>query len=293
MLNIQNDSIEIKKHPFKIKLYKTLNEYYISISKPISKGSDCLPKFDVNGTDKEIVLPNESSYREMLEVINHVESFGSLDRKFEYIDTSNITLKWTAENDHDHFSPLTRITRKISESQQLDPISNDWLRNTISHKNQLGDLYFPFSFYRDGKNLFYSMRYQSSFCTFYMMLEYFFNEKGWGIANDAYKRKKCLNSSLDKTLESIKKYPLHYQWLSSELLKKGKSYNIDGLLFLINRYRDNLSHANDKSKNRNVFNEHGYFSLSYIAMMICLFVSIKKRMLPFVHPSEISGFLDR
>lgn len=293
MLNIQNNLIEIKKNPFLIKLYKTSDESFISISKPISKDSDCLPKVNFSGKDKEIILPEESSYREMLEIINHVESFGALDNKFERIDTSNLTLKWISENDQDHFSPLTTINRKINESQQLNPISHDWLFNIIVHKNQLGELYFPFSFYRDGKNLFHSMRYQSAFCTFYMMLEYFFNEKGWGIANDAYKRKKCLNNSLNKTLESLKNYPLHYKWLSSELIKRGKSYDNLGLLFLINRYRDDLSHANNKIKNRNVFNEHRYLSLTYITMMICLFVSIKKRLLPFVKPSEIDGFLDR
>jgi hypothetical protein len=292
-LKIQDNLIEIKRNPYTIKLFEESGKYFISVSKTISNDSDCLPYANFTSTEKEIILPQESHYSDMIELVSHIESFGSLDNKLEFIDKTNITFRWIAEGDSDHFSPLTSITRKVAEGQYLKPISKDWLSSTIIYKNQLGDLFIPFSFFRDGKNLFHSLRYQSAFCMFYMMLEYFFQEKGWGISNDAYKRKKCLRSSLIKTLEDLKKYQKHHDWLRNELSRRGKEYDENGLLFVINIYRNELSHAADKNKNRNVFNEHKYFSLSYVAMMLCLFVSIKKRLLPFVHLSDVESFLDK
>ena len=290
-LKIPNDLIEIKKHPYLIKIFKNDVEFYISISKTILEDSDCLPLINSAEQLKEIELPKESSYSDMIELVNHIESFGSLDNRLESIDKSNITLRWIAENDDDHFSPFYEIKRQRAKDQNLDCLSEDWLFSTVVHKNQLGELFFAFSFYRDGKNLFHGLRYQSSFCAFYMMLEYFFNEKGWGIQPDAYERKKCLRNSLTKTLEGVKKHPNHYKWLTNELTRRNKKFDEAGLLFIINIYRNELSHAVDKSKNRNVFTEDRYFSLSYIAMTLCVFVSIKKRLLPFIRTSEIDKFL--
>ena len=113
------------------------------------------------------------------------------------------------------------------------------------------------------------MKYQSSFCTFYMMLEYFFTEGNWGIKNDAYKRDKCLKNSLIKCLDELKKYEQHYKWLNDELATRKKTYNEEGLLFTLNMFRNEMSHAVNKYKNRNPFNEHKFLSLTFITMMIC------------------------
>jgi len=285
--------LKIKKHPYDIMLFENEGKFYISISKRIDLNSNCIPIFEISNKNKEIKLPTKECYEEMEEIINHIESFGALDNKLEYIDKLNVVMKWIPENENDHFSPLNQIERKIIEKQDLDKLSENWLWGTIVHKNQLSELFIPFSFFRDGKLLFNSMRYQSSFCTFYMMLEYFFNENSWGIKNDAHKRDKCLNISLTKCLDDLKLFPQHFEWLNEEIIKRKKNYNEDGLLFILNMFRNELSHAVKKDKNRNPFNEHKYFSLAFITMMVCLSVSIKKRLLPFVHPDNIDSFLEK
>lgn len=292
--NLNLDSrLEITKYPYKILLFEDEDNFYISISKSIDSNSRCIPIMSISNSRKEIKLPPTDSYQEMEEIISHIESFGALDNKLEYIDKLNVVMKWIPENEDDHFSPLNRIERKISERQTLDKISEDWLWSTIVHKNQLGELFIPFSFFRDAKLLFNSMRYQSSFCTFYMMLEYFFTESSWGIKSDAFKRDKCLNQSLFKSLNDLKGYENHYQWLNKEILNRKKNYNEEGLLFILNIFRNELSHAVKKDKNRNPFNEHKYFSLAFVTMVVCINVSIKKRLLPFVHPNNVDAFLER
>lgn len=67
-----------------------------------------------------------------------------------------------------------------------------------------------------------------------------------------------------------------------ELESRNRNYDEAGLLFVLNGYRDELSHAADKIRNRNIFNYLSFFSLAFIAMNVCLHVSIKKRLLPFV-----------
>ena len=285
--------LRIKKYPYKILLFEENGLFFISISKKIDSNSKCLPTFEISNSIKEIKLPSIDSYQEMEDIISHIESFGALDNKLEYIDKLNVFMKWIPENENDHFSPLSQIERKLDNDPILDAISYNWLSSTILHKNQLGELYFPFSFFREGKRLFNSMRYQSSFCTFYMMLEYFFTESSYGIKNDVYKRDKCLKHCLINCLNDLQKYQQHYEWLNKEIVSRKKNYNEDGLLFILNRFRDELSHAVKKDKNRNPFNEHKYFSLSFITMMICINVSIKKRLLPFIQTTEINGFLER
>ena len=286
-------TLRIKKYPYEISLFKEDGGSYISISKKIDSNSECIPTFVISDSNKEIKLPSIDSYQEMEDIINHIESFGALDNNLEYIDKLNVIMQWIPENENDHFSPFIKIKRNINENHKLNKISEDWLWSTVVHKNQLGELYIPFSFLRDGKMMFNTMKYQSSFCTFYMMLEYFFTEGNWGIKNDAYKRDKCLKNSLIKCLDELKKYEQHYKWLNDELATRKKTYNEEGLLFTLNMFRNEMSHAVNKYKNRNPFNEHKFLSLTFITMMICINVSIKKRLLPFVQPNNIDEFLER
>ncbi len=286
-------NLNVKKHPYHISIFEKEGSYYISISKHINEHSSCLPIIEISGLHKTIKLPNSESYEDMIEVINHIESFGALDNKLEYIDRLNPLMKWIPENDEEHFLPFNQIERKIQTSQDLTRLSKDWLSHTVISMNQLGDLYIPFSFFRDGKLLFHSARYQSSFCTFYMMLEYFFTEKKWGIKNDVHTRDKCLKTSLIKCLKSLPKYQKHYQWLTKELKKRNKKYDEAGLLFILNRFRNEFSHAAEKDKNRNPFNEHKYFSLAFITLIVCTNVSIKKRLMPYVNPNDLENFLNR
>lgn len=294
-INLTNGNILVRKHPYLIKIFNKEEKNYISISKKIFEDSACLPKV-VNGSSTnaiKVILPKEESYADILELVQHIESFGALDNKFKGINTNNITLVWIPESDQDHFSPLRSVKRNRVESIDPSPLTKNWLQGTVFHKNQLEDLFIPFAFYRERLNLFYDTKYQASFCSFYMMLEFFFHDKSWGIEKDAYKTKACLGSSLNKVLNEINKYQTHCNWLSQELANRNKSYDEEGLLFVINRFRDELSHAVDKTKNRNIFNDSSFFSLAFIMLQLCFFVTVKKRFLPFVQPNNRDNFMQK
>ncbi|HEY5588494.1 MAG TPA: hypothetical protein VIK86_06005 [Candidatus Paceibacterota bacterium] len=286
------ENVEFKKHPYFIRLFGKDEKYYISIQKKLLNFEGCVPTMSV-GIDgiPKITIPPNDFYQDIIHFIQHVESFGALDNRLQRIDCDNLTLRWIPENENEHISPFKEITRKKENNKPNVKITKNWLQNTVIYERQMGDLFIPFAFYRDATILFHDSRYQSAFCTFYMMLEYFFHEKEWGIAKDAYKRDLCLNTCLKATLDTLPKYNAHLTWLVNELNRRAKEYNEEGLLFILNRFRDELSHAVHKDKNRNIFNDKSFFSLAFIAMNVCLLVSIKKRLLPFVRVSEKDNFL--
>ncbi|CAM3384797.1 hypothetical protein [Zobellia roscoffensis] len=253
--------IELKKYPYIIKVFEKEKEFFISFSRKILDIENAIPKiFQDENNNTRIKLPNSESYQDILNSIRHIESFGALDNRLLSIDTHNIKIKFIPENENDHLSPLKEITRELEKANSPERLTKDWLQNIIINENQMGDLYIPFSFYRDATELYNKTRYQSAFCTYFMMLEYFYHEKHYGIQNDAYTRMKSLNSALLNTLEEIKKHPNHYNWLVDKINKRQKKYNPAGLLFTINRFRDELSHAVDKNKNRNTFNDFSFNS---------------------------------
>jgi hypothetical protein len=291
---IVDENIEFKNHPYLIRILLKDDKYFLSFQKKLIDIDRCVPTLTAGNNGIPILtLPPEDFYQDIICVMQHIESFGALDNKLQRIDWENLTLKWMPENENEHVSPLSELSRKIENNRSYNKISNEWLFDTVIHRKQLGDLFIPFAFYRDATILFYDHRYQSAFCTFYMMLEYFFHEKSWGIKYDAYSKNTCLNTCLIDTLNELPSHKTHHIWLTNELKRRGKEYNKQGLLFLLNRFRNELSHAVDMKKNRNVFNDQSFFSLSFVAMTLCLFVSIKQRLLPFVSENYKEEFLGR
>lgn len=291
-LTIRKD-FSFRHHPYTVAINQVSDKFYITFSRKVNDKIAEIPKMQ-NGNDgiPHICLPREDAYQDIIEILQHVESFGALDDRLSKIDMENLKFKWIPENENDHQSPFNELSRKLEEKEKTE-LTEGWLRDTIIHQRQMRNLYLPFSFFRDGKEFFNMRKYQASYCSFYMMLEFFFNENGWGIKNDAHTRKVCLNGALSKTLEQMPKYIEHYNWLILELKNRQKSYNVEGLLFLLNRFRDEFSHASQNERNRNPFRERDYISISFIIMVVCNFVSIKMRLLPFVREDERDSFLRR
>jgi len=290
-------NMEVKINPYKLNIFQSNqdNKFYISVSKRMLEFKDYLPTQRKNDQGQlEIKFPPNDFYSDITRLLQHIESFGALDVGISKIYWEEPTVIWIPEKESEHLlSPVSNYKGKSKYENPPITISRDWLRDTVLHEKQMKDLYIPFSFYREGVNNYQEKRYQSAFIFFYMLLEYFFCNGQWGIKNYEYKRDTCLRSCLRKSLEILPAYKNHYSFLTTELENRHKEYDVEGLLFVLNRFRDELSHANRGDKNRNVFNETEYNSIAFIIMGVCLNVSIKKRLLPFVHESEKENFLNR
>jgi hypothetical protein len=166
-------------------------------------------------------------------------------------------------------------------------ISKNWLRDCVIHKNQLAHLSLPFSFFREGAYLYRVFKYQSSFITFYLMLEGFFGNgkdyKNEKVKNE-FSKSVILDNAINKTIFYLTNTQnQHYDWLDKTCKKYNKKMDKTGIIHLLIEQRGNLSHfslANAK-KQKNPFREKDYHSLAYIAMMICIFSSVDLRLEPF------------
>jgi hypothetical protein len=288
--------MEVKKHPYIINVFQSEDDhkYYISVKKKIIDYIDFLPKFEKNEAEELVIsLPSRDFYSDIIQLLQHLESFGAIDVGISKIVWGEPLVRWILEDETEHVSPLKEYKARLEYDSSPRDFSQRWLQETLIYERQMGDLYIPFAFFRDGANLYNQFRYTSSFISFYMMLEYFFCKGSWGIKNDEYERDLCLNIGLKRSLEILPHHSEHYSWFLRELKFRKKEYNEEGLLFIINRSRDELSHASNKEKNRNVFKENEYSSLAFIGMMVCMQVSVKRRLLPFVRESERTSFLSK
>lgn len=287
--------MEVKKQPYTFNIFQSSEDkkFYISVSKRMSEFKDYLPTLKKNDQEiLELKFPPDEFYSDIIHLLQHIESFGAIDVGIYKIHWEEPIVIWIPENESEHLSPLSKYKREFKYDSPPRTLSRNWLQNTVFYEKQMKDLYVPFSFFREGANNYHKKCYQSAFIFFYMLLEYFFCDGKWGIKNDEYKRDTCLRRCLNKSLETLKEYKNHYSFLTTELENRNKKYDAEGLLFVLNRFRDELSHAKSGDKNRNVFNENKYKSIAFIIMAVCLNVSIKKRLLPFVRESAKEDFLN-
>jgi len=286
--------MEFLNRPYTINIFKLEeeNKHYISVKRKILDFKDYLPKMSNDSIGNICIsFPDNDFFIDITELFQHIESFGAIDKNIDKICWENPKIIWIPENDEEHLSPILTYKCDCKFDSNSKILSKKWLQETIVNKERLGELYIPFSFYREGVILYHTFRYQTAYCSFYMMLEYFFCTKTYGIEYNACEKDKCLKICLTKTLEILKKYSSHYSWLNLELKRRNKTYKEIDLLFVLNRFRDELSHAVNKDRNRNNFRDNDYQSLTFIIMTLSGFVSIKKRLFPYVSESEKDLFL--
>lgn len=288
---IAEKDMMFKHHPFDIDIhFETENDkYFISISKRVFDYDSFLPKVETkNGKISGIVFPSQDFIKEQIEILQHIESFGAIDKNIEKIVWQNCTIEWIPENeDEEKKLPIKKYSRNISYESDSKVLTKNWLRDCVIHKNQLSHLSLPFSFFREGSNLYRDFKYQSSFISFYLMLEGFFGN-GKDYKNEKVKKEFSKSVILTKAINKTVSYltnanNVHYNWLVKTCKKYNKKVDKEGIIHFLVEQRGNLSHFSlaNSNKQKNPFREKDYHSLAYIAMMICMFSSIDLRLEPF------------
>lgn len=284
--------MKVKHHPFEIDINyeENTNLNLISISRKVFNYSSFLPTIKVNNQKlKEIKFPSQDFLEEQIEILQHIESFGAIDKGIEKIDWQNCSIEWIPENEDEKKElQISKYNRDLSYGLEPKILSKDWLFNTVIHRRQLSHLALPFSFFREGANYYHSFQYQNAFINFYLMLEGFFGN-GKSFKNkdmkDEFKKSTILDYAIDKTIKQFEKDEnrKHNKWLVEICGKYNKEVNIEGIVHFLVEQRGNLSHFSlEKSaKQKNPFKDREYESLAFTAMTICLFSTIKLRLDPF------------
>ncbi len=287
---ILKEIIEIKLHPYSIKIYSDNNssDLKISIERPIIDYHKYIPTLSTVIADKigNITLPQDEFIYEFQRILQHIESFGGLDLDIRKINWENPYIHWIAESD-DEKVPINGYRRSIKYPKSNSEITKNWLQNTLLNRNMLSHLVVPFSFYREGINFYKKELYLSSFLNFFLMLEGLF-------ANGKYHKNKMieefnkseiLKASIEKsmkTLQNNQQNEIQRLWLNDHY-ELEKYFDNESIIKLLVEERGKLSHYSLKSsvRQRNIMDERKYFSLAYITLMICKFSSIGVRLEPF------------
>lgn len=283
--------MKFKHVPFDIDVRYDMTEekYFISISKKMYDFESFLPKINVeNGKLQGINFPSQDFIKEQIELLQHVESFGAIDKGIEKIHWQNCSIEWIPEtNEEEKILPIRKYNRMIKYESEPKILSKDWLRNCIINKRQLAHLVLPFSFFREGANLYKNFQYQTSFINFYLMLEGFFGN-GKDYKNEKIKlefsKSKILEIAINKTITNLNETKgQHYEWLEKTCKKYNKNMDVNGVIHFLVEQRGNLSHFSltNANKQKNPFMEKDYHSLAFVAMMICIYSSVNLRLEPF------------
>jgi hypothetical protein len=283
--------MKINHYPFEIDIFseEETNRFLISISKKVINYSSHLPKLIINDNKiKEINFPSQSFLEEQIKILQHIESFGAIDKGIERINWQDFSIEWIPETEEEKLElPIRKYQRDLSYGLEPKILSKDWLLNTVIHKRQLDHLALPLSFFREGANFYHNFQYQNSFINFYLMLEGFFGD---GVHYDnktmklEFKKSDILEYAIHETIKYLEKLKgKHYEWLINVCKKYDKIVDKDGIIHVLVKQRGNLSHFSlTKSNNqKNPFKDRDYESLAFIAMTICMYASIQLRLEPF------------
>ena len=283
--------MKVKHYPFDIDILfdEKKEKYVISISKKVYDYSSHLPKILAeNQKIKKNNFTNQNFLKEQIQILQHIESFGAIDKGVERIDWQNCSIEWIPETEEEQKElSIREHSIKLYYDTQNINLSKDWLFNTIIYRRQLSDFTLPFTFFREGSNFFHNFQYQNSFLNFYWMLEGFF---GNGIKYDnktmkaEFKNSGILEYAINETVEYLKTCDgNHYEWLINTCKKYSKNCDKDGIIHILVEQRGNLSHfsLSKSKKQKNPYTDTDYESLAFISMTICRYSSIKLRLEPF------------
>jgi hypothetical protein len=281
----------VKHQPYEItiRFEQDSARFLISISKRELNYSAYIPKIKAdNKKSKRIEIPPEDFFQEQIKILQHLESFGAIDKNIERIDWQNCLIEWIPENEEEGiFLNLRKYQRKLNYDLNKTTLSKDWLFNTIIHRKQLENLVLPFAFFREGANFFHKFQYQNAFINFYLMLEGVFSNglywKNKIIEND-FKKSDIMNTSILQSINYLQQIGgKHYNWLNQICKAYNKNVDIEGVIHILIEQRGCLSHFSLASPNnqKDPFADRDYESLAYLTMIICRNASIKLRLEPF------------
>lgn len=285
-----DQDFDIKYHPYNITIKYDYEKdaHIITLNRSIKDFNAFIPKFKLNNERiNSIIFPKEDFLFEEIKLLQHIESFGAIDRGIERIKWDRLIIRWIPETEDERKElPISEYERKLSYDFPKSVLTKKWLTDTIIHRRQMGDLHLQFSFYREGVNFFHNFQYQNAFLNFFLMLEGFFGN-GKHKTHDLereFSKSDILEYAINETLIKLSNQNgTHHKWLIQKAKKYEKPIDKSVLISEMIKVRGSLSHFSIKSQKiqRNPYNDRDYESLAFIAMSICLYATIKLRLEPF------------
>lgn len=270
---ILNEPVKAIFPPCECVIYKEKEIHYISVYKKIIDYQNCITKFNA---DNSFTLTKVEIYEDMINLLQYIESMGAFNFAIRSISWDEPQITWIPEEDEERgIMPILSHQKKCHNNRAYKNLNDSNLMDLSIHRKGLNDVHIPFTYYRQGKNLFDSGQYYFAYINYFMMLEYCF-------ANGKFKKDEMLrefksshllSKSIKSTFKMIKENSnkIHFDWLKEECENRNKKVDIEGIIYVLVKFRGLLSHASKRSE-KYLFHSNNLFSLAFIISCICFYV---------------------
>lgn len=272
---ILEEPIKAYNNGFEISLFIEDGVYKISIIKKISKDSPLRLKYNEANQGADIIVPDESNYRDYIQLLQSIESIGGYHynvSKIYYKDT--LELIWLSGEEMFKNLELEFSIRKRYKPYQKKVLSQSNLSSILLLNRIIPDASIPYNYFREANNYLHNREYRLAYLHFYMIIEYCY-------ANGKFEQ----NAQISEYLQSIElcfavldslatiknEIPLQYSWLEMEVKNKYSSFTLKNILKYIYQQRGILAHGSGRSV-RHVFNEDDLHNITVFISQICLLV---------------------
>lgn len=272
---ILEEPIKAYNNGFEISLFIEDGVYKISIIKKISKNSPLSLKYNEANQGADIIVPDESNYRDYIQLLQSIESIGGYHynvSKIYYKDT--LELIWLSGEEMFKNLELEFSIRKRYKTHQKKVLSQSNLSSILLLNRIIPDASIPYNYFREANNYLHNREYRLAYLHFYMIIEYCY-------ANGKFEQ----NAQISEYLQSIElcfavldslatiknEIPLQYSWLEMEVKNKYSSFTLKNILKYIYQQRGILAHGSGRSV-RYVFNEDDLHNITVFISQICLLV---------------------
>lgn len=272
---ILEEPIKAYNNGFEISLFIEDGVYKISIIKKISKNSPLSLKYNEANQGADIIVPDESNYRDYIQLLQSIESIGGYHynvSKIYYKDT--LELIWLSGEEMFKNLELKFSIRKRYKPHQKKVLSQSNLSSILLLNRIIPDASIPYNYFREANNYLHNREYRLAYLHFYIIIEYCY-------ANGKFEQ----NAQISEYLQSIElcfavldslatiknEIPLQYSWLEREVKNKYSLFTLKNILKYIYQQRGILAHGSGRSA-KYVFNEDDLHNITVFISQICLLV---------------------
>lgn len=272
---ILEEPIKAYNNGFEISLFIEDGVYKISIIKKIYKDSPLSLKYNEANQGADIIVPDESNYRDYIQLLQSIESIGGYHynvSKIYYKDT--LELIWLSGEEMFKNLELEFSIRKRYKPHQKKVLSQSNLSSILLLNRIIPDASIPYNYFREANNYLHNREYRLAYLHFYMIIEYCY-------ANGKFAQKAQISEYLKSielcfavlnSIETLKNVtPLQYSWLEREVKNEYSLFTLKNILKYIYQQRGILAHGSGRSA-KYVFNEDDLHNITVFISQICLLV---------------------
>lgn len=170
---ILKEPIKAYNNGFEISLFIEDGVYKISIIKKISKDSPLSLKYNEANQRADIIVPDESNYRDYIQLLQSIESIGGYHynvSKIYYKET--LELIWLSGEEMFKNLELVFSVCKRYKPHKKKILSQSNLSSILLLNRIIPDASVPYNYFREANNYLHNREYRLAYLHFYMIIEY-------------------------------------------------------------------------------------------------------------------------